>query len=181
LQTGSSRAIASVVSATDTSLVAIMSTTISWRAKTSAMRSRKPYCSSIGAATMLTTAMRSLLVIDLTARSAGARRGTTVVPANSGRKLFRTRIGMPFPIAGTIVAGCSTLAPKKASSAASAKESVGTKRASGTMRGSALITPSTSVQIWISAAPSAAPKIAAEKSLPPRPSVVMLPAASFPM
>ena len=48
--------------------------------------------------------------------------------------------------------------------------------ASGTRRGSADSTPSTSVQIWISAASSSAPKIEAEKSLPLRPSVVWMPA-----
>ncbi len=53
--------------------------------------------------------------------------------------------------------------------------------ASGTRRGSADITPSTSVQIWISAAPSSAPKIEAEKSLPLRPSVVCTPRASAAM
>ena len=49
--------------------------------------------------------------------------------------------------------------------------------ASGTRRGSADSTPSTSVQMWISAASSSAPKIEAEKSLPLRPSVVCTPAA----
>ena len=38
------------------------------------------------------------------------------------------------------------------------------------------MTPSTSVQIWTSSAASAAPRIVAVKSLPERPSVVMLPA-----
>ena len=47
--------------------------------------------------------------------------------------------------------------------------------ASGTRRGSALSTPSTSVQMTISDASSSAPKIEAEKSLPLRPSVVCRP------
>ena len=47
--------------------------------------------------------------------------------------------------------------------------------ASGTRRGSALSTPSTSVQMWISSASSSAPKIEPEKSLPLRPSVVCRP------
>ena len=47
--------------------------------------------------------------------------------------------------------------------------------ASGTRRGSALRTPSTSVQITISEASSSAPKIDPEKSLPLRPSVVCSP------
>jgi hypothetical protein len=64
--------------------------------------------------------------------------------------------------AGWIVAGWSTLAPKAASSAASAKLSSGMGRASGTMRGSQVSTPSKSVQIWTYTAPRAAPKSAAE-------------------
>ena len=51
-------------------------------------------------------------------------------------------------------------------------------RALGTRRGSADSTPSTSVQMWISAASSSAPKIDAEKSLPLRPSVVCTPCGS---
>ena len=47
--------------------------------------------------------------------------------------------------------------------------------ASGTRRGSALSTPSTSVQMTISDASSSAPKIDAEKSLPFRPRVVCSP------
>jgi hypothetical protein len=47
--------------------------------------------------------------------------------------------------------------------------------ASGTRRGSALNTPSTSVQMWISEAFSTSPKIDAEKSEPLRPSVVCTP------
>ena len=53
--------------------------------------------------------------------------------------------------------------------------------ASGTRRGSADSTPSTSVQMWISAASSSAPKIEAEKSLPLRPSVVWTPRGSLAM
>ena len=44
--------------------------------------------------------------------------------------------------------------------------------ASGTRFGSALITPSTSVQMMMSEASSSAPTMDAEKSLPLRPSVV---------
>ncbi len=50
--------------------------------------------------------------------------------------------------------------------------------ASGTRRGSADNTPSTSVQIWISLASSNAPKIDPEKSLPLRPRVVCTPRRS---
>ncbi len=50
--------------------------------------------------------------------------------------------------------------------------------ASGTRRGSADSTPSTSVQMWISFASSSAPKIEPEKSLPLRPRVVCTPRPS---
>ena len=53
--------------------------------------------------------------------------------------------------------------------------------ASGTRRGSAESTPSTSVQMSISVAPSNAPKMEAEKSLPFRPSVVGTPRRSTAM
>ena len=69
---------------------------------------------------------------------------------------------MFFDTAGRIVLGCSTFAPKYASSEASAKDICGTTRGWGTMRGSAVSMPSTSVQIWISARSRQAPKIAAE-------------------
>ena len=54
-----------------------------------------------------------------------------------------------------------TLAPKYASSIASSYESVGSVTASVTSRGLALITPSTSVQMWISCASNSVPKIEA--------------------
>jgi hypothetical protein len=41
--------------------------------------------------------------------------------------------------------------------------------------------PSTSVQIWISSASRAAPRTAADQSLPPRPSVVATPLRVLPM
>ena len=53
--------------------------------------------------------------------------------------------------------------------------------ASGTSRGSALMMPSTSVQIHSSAASRAAARIDAEKSEPPRPSVVGRPSAVAPL
>ncbi len=51
--------------------------------------------------------------------------------------------------------------------------------ASGTWPGSAESTPLTSVQMTISRAPSSAPKMEAEKSLPFRPSVVCRPRVSL--
>ena len=57
----------------------------------------------------------------------------------------------------------------------------GRARASATTRGSTVIIPSTSVQIWISSAPSAAPSSDADQSDPPRPSVVVAPSRVAPM
>ena len=53
--------------------------------------------------------------------------------------------------------------------------------APGTTRGSTVIIPSTSVQIWISSAGRRAPTIDALKSEPPRPSVVETPFRVAPM
>mgnify|MGYP007103394881 CR=1 FL=1 len=85
-----------------------------------------------------------------------------VVKRPSGFWVWRTVTGMRASTAGWMVAGCSTLAPKAANSAASAKLRSGMGRASGTMRGSQVSTPSTSVQICTSSATRAAPKRAAE-------------------
>ena len=58
--------------------------------------------------------------------------------------------------------GCSTLAPKYDSSQASLYESCFRQTASFTARGSALYTPSTSVQMEMLDAISSAPKMVAE-------------------
>ena len=97
------------------------------------------------------------------------------VPGCSGLNVLRMKIGSPRSTAGAIVLGWITFAPKYASSIASLYDSASSVTASGTRRGFALITPSTSVQIWISSASSSAAKIDALKSLPLRPSVVATP------
>ena len=84
------------------------------------------------------------------------------VPGASGLNVLRIRTGMLRAAAGWMLLGCSTFAPKYASSAASANDSDGTRRVDSTTRGSAVSMPSTSVQIWISSAPSAAPSSDAE-------------------
>ena len=81
-------------------------------------------------------------------------------------------MGMPAAASGSWVAGCSTLAPKVASSAASSYVADASVRASGTMRGSAVMSPFTSVQISTRSASSAAPSSDAVKSEPPRPRMV---------
>ena len=122
----------------------------------------------------LISAIRSMLVIPLTG-CADAGSAQMSVPGFSGANVLRIQIGMPWLTAGAMVCGWITFAPKYASSIASLYESESMIVASGTRRGSALSTPSTSVQITISAASSKAPKIEAEKSLPSRPSVVCSP------
>ncbi len=92
----------------------------------------------------------------------GAERSWISVPALSAANVFLIQIGMRFCTAGAIVDGWITLAPKYASSIASLYESASMTCASGTSRGSALSTPSTSVQITISPASSSEPKIEAE-------------------
>ena len=109
----------------------------------------------------LTSAMRSMLVIPLTSGSRSERSWISV-PGRSAANVFLIQIGMRFCTAGAMVAGWMTLAPKYASSIASLYESVAITCASGTSRGSALSTPSTSVQITISQASSSEPKIDAE-------------------
>ena len=83
------------------------------------------------------------------------------VPGASGLNVFLMRIGMRLATAGAIVEECNTFAPKYDSSIASSYVICGSTNAAGTTRGSALSTPSTSVQISMREAPTAAPIIAA--------------------
>ena len=92
----------------------------------------------------------------------GAGVPVMTLPVPSGRRELRIRTGISCSTAGRIVDGCSTLAPKYASSAASANDRRGTRRGLATTRGSADSMPSTSVQIWISRAPMPAPTSAPE-------------------
>ena len=84
------------------------------------------------------------------------------VPGSLGRREFSTRTGMSSAAAGSMVFGCSTLAPNVARISASSYEIDGSTRACETKRGSAEKTPSTSVQISISSASRQAPTSAAE-------------------
>ena len=111
---------------------------------------------------MSITVTSRLHAMAVSCPEAGAPFDVIIVPAFSGRRELRMRTGMFFDTAGRIVLGWSTFAPKYASSEASANDRQGTTRGCGTMRGSAVSIPSTSVQIWISSASSDAPKIAAE-------------------
>src|SRR5439155_17723476 len=82
-----------------------------------------------------------------------------VVPANDASKVLRIRTGMRASIAGSTVRGWMTFAPKNDSSCASSYDTRSTGRAPGTLRGSALMMPFTSVYIRTSSAPSAAAKM----------------------
>src|SRR5919204_170387 len=73
-------------------------------------------------------------------------RAVTSVPASPGACELQIRTGMSRSIAGWMVLGCSTLAPKYASSAASAYDKLDTVRAPGTTRGSAVSRPLTGVE-----------------------------------
>ena len=80
------------------------------------------------------TVMPFFTAMDFTGTPARRNRAVMVVPLASGRREFRIRTGMFRATAGSIVAGCSTRAPKYASSAASSKDSSRIFRLSGTIR-----------------------------------------------
>ena len=116
----------------------------------------------------------------LTGYSSSVRRADTSVPGRSGSRKERTRSVIRLPSRGMSARGCSTLAPKYATSAASRWWSCGTRRASGTARGSAVRMPATSFQRTTRMAPSARASSVAVRSVPPRPSVVTPPSGPRP-
>ncbi len=105
--------------------------------------------------------------------------GMMRVPSPS-TKVESTLKGTLYLLANSTARICSTLAPKLASSSISSWVISFSRRASGTTRGSEVYTPSTSVNIWHSSAPSAAASATAVVSEPPRPSVVMSPSPLMP-
>ena len=96
---------------------------------------------------MSTTVTSRLQAKAVTGVPSGVPAAVMTLPVPSGLRELRMRTGMSCSTAGRIVAGCSTLAPKYASSAASANDRCGTRRGVATTRGSAVSMPSTSVQI----------------------------------
>ena len=96
---------------------------------------------------MSITVTSRLHAIARSGRSATGARAVMSVPGSPGRRAFTMRTGIPRATAGRIVLGCSTFAPKYASSDASANDRCGTRRAAGTTRGSAVSIPATSVQM----------------------------------
>src|SRR5712691_9205902 len=103
------------------------------------------------------------------------------VPGAEGLKLFLITIGIDLATAGPIASACSTFAPKHDISIASSYVICDSTNADETALGSALSTPSTSVQISIIDAPSAAPMMAAVQSDPFLPIVVVRPSSVWPM
>ena len=77
-------------------------------------------------------------------------------------------------------AGAARASPAPRARASPRSSPCGSRRASGTMRGSVVYTPSTSVRIWHSSAPSTTASATAVVSEPPRPIVVMSPFAARP-
>src|SRR2546430_6478877 len=152
----------STVSDTLTSDVVTTSTAVRCRSNTSNNARRNPYAPSMRAAVIWRIVTPHLCAIAFTPPGRTSPPAVTSVPPSRGARELQIRTGMSRSIAGWMVLGCSTLAPKYASSAASAYDKLGTVRAPGTTRGSAVSTPLTSVQIWISRASSAAPIRAAE-------------------
>ena len=154
-------ALSSTLSETLTSDVVTTSTDTRWRSNTSNNARRNPWAPSIRAEVIWSTVIPALCAMVLTVPGDASASAATTVPGSSGARESRMRTGMRRRMAGSKVLGCRTFAPKYASSDASAYDSVGTVRALLTTRGSAVMTPGTSVQIWISRASSAAPTRAA--------------------
>src|SRR5688500_15790601 len=152
----------SIVTDTFTSDDVTTSTGVLKRSNTSNSRRKKPCAISMRVEVMLTTVTPFFDATAVSGRSAFGRSPVISVPRACARCEFRIRTGMLRATAGWMVEGCSTFAPKYASSDASANDRCGTTCGFFTMRGSAVSMPSTSVQIWISPAPGLAPTMAAE-------------------
>src|SRR5436309_13877657 len=102
----------STVTETLTSEVETMSTGQRWLAKISKMLLRKPCAISMRVATTSTTVMRFLVAIALKRFLLLGAVAVMRVPSFLGLREFRINTGMFFRMAGSKVAGWSTLAPK---------------------------------------------------------------------
>ena len=136
--------------------VLIRSTDTLFSLKISNTRRRKPEVLIILMEKMLITLMFSLNETDLTPSSINSLR-RIAVPFPDGFIELSTYRGMFFFTAGSMVSGCSTFAPKCAISAASSNEIFSRYLVFCTLRGSAVRTPSTSVQISMRSASTAIP------------------------
>jgi hypothetical protein len=108
---GSDRA-SSTVSDTLTSDVVTTSTTVWCRSNTSNSPRKKPYAPSIRVEPICSTVMPDLCAIAFTAPARNSPRAVTMVPGCAGAFELQIRTGMSRSIAGWIVLGCRTLAPK---------------------------------------------------------------------
>ena len=105
---------------------------------------------------------------------------TIMVPGSCGRLVLRMFRGMPFSFTGCTDSSCRTEAPIKASSRSSANVIFSIGAGFGTMRGSAIRMPETSVQFSYTSALIAAAAMAPVMSLPPRDITRSLPVGSCP-
>src|SRR5499433_1231041 len=147
----------STVTETLTSEVETMSTGQRWLANTSKILFRNPCAINMRVATTSATVIRFLAAIALKIFLVLGAVAVIRVPSHFGLDEFKMSTGIFFWMAGNRVAGCRTLAPKYASSAASSKVMVLMRRAWGQRLGSVVIMPSTSVQISMRCAFSPAP------------------------
>ena len=129
---------------TETSEEAITSMDSLFLSKQLKTRARKPYAPSIRVLVMSTSTTPAFDVIADTSGASGRCVAEISVPGAFRLYEFLTRTLVPVFIAGCIATGCSTCAPKYASSAASSNDTSGTGFASGHTRGSAVRMPSTS-------------------------------------
>src|ERR1700688_1995442 len=102
----------STVSETLTSDVETTSTATLCRSKASNIARKNPCASSIRGAATSTIVMRFFTAIALKIFFPCGARAVIFVPSHDGLREFSTYTGIFFCIAGSTVAGCSTLAPK---------------------------------------------------------------------
>src|SRR6266853_3104607 len=102
----------STVTETLTSEVETMSTGQRWLAKTSKMLLRKPWAMSMRVATTSTTVIRFLAAMALKVFLLLGADAVMRVPSHLGLREFKISTGIFFWMAGSMVAGCKTFAPK---------------------------------------------------------------------
>ena len=112
--------VSSTVSDTLTSDVVTTSTAVRCRSNTSNKARKNPYAPSIRVEVICRIVTPHLCAIAFTPPGHTSPRAVTTVPASRGARELQMRTGISRSTAGWIVLGCSTLAPKYASSAASA-------------------------------------------------------------
>ena len=142
-------------------LCEIINTLTLFSVKTSKIRLTTSGTPTIPAPLISRIAALRIAVTALTTFFKGLASAVTSVPGKLGSAALLTRNGMFLSCSGVTASGCKTLAPKYAISMISRYESCSRFWASGTMRGSVVMTPSTSFQVQTSSAFKAAPRIVA--------------------